>query len=449
MNPWFLTEGDVIPFTKKDDKVVKLPNVGAYPNFLTGVDDLQSRVKQGTLSNEMYKKLYTELLHRFMRRESAETPWFMVELAPDQMKASVQTSITNLDIKDQQSVEIIKQLYTVLNKTGLQGRVKAVFGKDEDIASGEQKLLDTVSDVFLKVAEQDPVQAKEFLEQFNKNPNAVNVQGILKNPGKIIAIQDIFTTPFAKKFGTLLSRISGTGYKQGNVGPGEIAMAVLSNQISLVAGEETGGDIRIGKNGYEVKGGGEKGKGGRLFDKGVVNFSNTKQYLGNDMKSAGNLSVDIASRIDPELQDFDRTDDPEDRKDPGPSRGKKGITSDPDIWVSKDENWWVGFFKANLTDWAKSYGVKGFLNMTIDDVAEGLVDNMGSTKFKDIWVRAHFLAYQQKTKHSGILLVGTDKIALLTDGQHLLDLKVVVGYGSIYNESVNQPRDITIQLGLA
>jgi hypothetical protein len=79
MQPWFIKEGDVIPFTKKDDKVVKLPNVGAYPNFLTGVDDLQSRVKQGTLSNEMYKKLYTELLHRFMRRESAETPWFLQE----------------------------------------------------------------------------------------------------------------------------------------------------------------------------------------------------------------------------------------------------------------------------------------------------------------------------------------------------------------------------------
>jgi hypothetical protein len=79
MQPWFIKEGDVIPFTKKDDKVVKLPNVGAYPNFLTGVADLQSRVKQGTLSNEMYKKLYTELLHRFMRRESAETPWFLQE----------------------------------------------------------------------------------------------------------------------------------------------------------------------------------------------------------------------------------------------------------------------------------------------------------------------------------------------------------------------------------
>ena len=60
MNPWFLTEGDVIPFTKKDDKVVKLPNVGAYPDFLTGVADLQSRVEQGELSDEMYKKKYTQ-----------------------------------------------------------------------------------------------------------------------------------------------------------------------------------------------------------------------------------------------------------------------------------------------------------------------------------------------------------------------------------------------------
>jgi len=79
MRPWFMKEGDVVPFPKKDDKVIKLPNVGSYPNFLAGVEDLQSRVKKGELSDEMYKRLYTELLHRFMRRESAETPWFIRE----------------------------------------------------------------------------------------------------------------------------------------------------------------------------------------------------------------------------------------------------------------------------------------------------------------------------------------------------------------------------------
>jgi hypothetical protein len=102
MNPWFLTEGDVIPFTKKDDKVVKLPNVGAYPDFLTGVADLQSRVEQGELSDEMYKKIYTELLHRFMRRESAETPWFIAEASRtpiDQLKAFVQTTVVDAGLK--------------------------------------------------------------------------------------------------------------------------------------------------------------------------------------------------------------------------------------------------------------------------------------------------------------------------------------------------------------
>ena len=81
MRPWFMKEGDVVPFPKKDDKVIKLPNVGSYPNFLAGVEDLQSHVKKGELSDEMYKRLYTELLHRFMRRESAETPWFINEAA--------------------------------------------------------------------------------------------------------------------------------------------------------------------------------------------------------------------------------------------------------------------------------------------------------------------------------------------------------------------------------
>jgi hypothetical protein len=67
MRPWFIREDNVVPFPNKDTTVLKLPNVGQYPDFLTGVSDLQARVKQGTLSDEMYKKLYTELLHRFMR----------------------------------------------------------------------------------------------------------------------------------------------------------------------------------------------------------------------------------------------------------------------------------------------------------------------------------------------------------------------------------------------
>ena len=129
-------------------------------------------------------------------------------------------------------------------------------------------------------------------------------------------------------------------------------------------------------------------------------------------------------------------------------KGKQGITSDPDIWVNKDIRWWLGFTRANLSDWARLYGVNEFLGTTIKEIAKALVGAMGTPRFKDIWVRIHFLAYQEKAKHAGILLVGPEKMVLLTDGKQLVDLNLVVGYGQVFGATVNQARDVTIQLGL-
>lgn len=82
MKPWFIKEDNVVPFPKKDKDVVRLPNINAYPDFLTGVQDLQAAMKRGDFSAETYKKLYQDLIHRFMRVESFETPWFLRE-APE------------------------------------------------------------------------------------------------------------------------------------------------------------------------------------------------------------------------------------------------------------------------------------------------------------------------------------------------------------------------------
>ena len=79
MKPWFIQEDNVIPFRKKDTSVVRLPNVNAYPDFLTGVQDLQNHLKQGDISSDIHKKLYQDLIHRFMKVESFETPWFLKE----------------------------------------------------------------------------------------------------------------------------------------------------------------------------------------------------------------------------------------------------------------------------------------------------------------------------------------------------------------------------------
>ena len=71
MKPWFekeLAEADIINFPKA--KVIRMPNVQEYPDFITGVSDLQAKQKDGTISQETYNKLYADLIHRFMKKES-------------------------------------------------------------------------------------------------------------------------------------------------------------------------------------------------------------------------------------------------------------------------------------------------------------------------------------------------------------------------------------------
>ena len=80
MEPWFEKEAEIIKFPEPEKKVISMPNVASYPDFITGVQDLQAKQKQGQINQDSYKKLYTDLIHRFMRKESA-SPWFME--APD------------------------------------------------------------------------------------------------------------------------------------------------------------------------------------------------------------------------------------------------------------------------------------------------------------------------------------------------------------------------------
>lgn len=78
MKPWFVKEGDVIDFPKKDKKVVQMPSVKNYNSFIDGVMDLHAKLKSGEINQTVYNKLYSDLIHKFsIKRESAETPWFM------------------------------------------------------------------------------------------------------------------------------------------------------------------------------------------------------------------------------------------------------------------------------------------------------------------------------------------------------------------------------------
>ena len=82
MKPWFEKEAKIIPFPKKPERqVIKMPSVSEYPDFITGVQDLQAREKKGQISKDTYDRLYADLIKRFMKKESFETPWFLMENA--------------------------------------------------------------------------------------------------------------------------------------------------------------------------------------------------------------------------------------------------------------------------------------------------------------------------------------------------------------------------------
>ena len=89
MKPWFEREAKVIKFPEPEKKVVQMPNVASYPDFITGVSDLKARMGKGEISQASHDKLYTDLIHRFMRKESFETPWFIREDATAQIDQTI------------------------------------------------------------------------------------------------------------------------------------------------------------------------------------------------------------------------------------------------------------------------------------------------------------------------------------------------------------------------
>ena len=91
MKPWFekeKQEADIIKFPEPERKVIKMPSVSEYPDFITGVLDLQARRDQGQIGQDSYDKLYQDLIHRFMKKESFERPWFLREQKVSKRKAN-------------------------------------------------------------------------------------------------------------------------------------------------------------------------------------------------------------------------------------------------------------------------------------------------------------------------------------------------------------------------
>ena len=244
MKPWFEKEADIIDFPAPKEKVIKMPSVAEYPDFITGVLDLQARRDKGQIGKDSYDKLYTDLIHRFMKKESFENPWFLRE-AP-----------TN---------ELLQMIKNKLNDPAL----------DEKVL---QKVLASVTEQIFN-AKPTTQDIEAFINAYPKG--LVNIQALLE-PGK----KDWSEIFVGYQPDNHMSRVVERLYKLKNqgIGPAEVCLSVLSPQIFHSGSRPGAGDIYVdGAGHFEIKA--SVAKPGRLFDgrKAKVDM-NTIQNVRDQLK---------------------------------------------------------------------------------------------------------------------------------------------------------------------
>jgi len=411
VEPWFqreFEEAEIIKFPEPVKNVVELPNVQSYPDFLTGVKDLHNRRDKGEISQDSHDKLYADLIQRFMRKESFETPWFLRELKADQLKIDVQKAIQSLNPDDPEHVNLLSRLYTTLNKTDYNTRVLQVFSKDKD--NQVQKTLDAIGNAFLDIDGSIP-EKNEFLDEYEKGTNFVNLEAIASNPGTVKSTADLFNGTIAKRLGTRLITVAGSGYSTGNVGQGEIALASLSRQIRLSTGGKDGGDLVIGKKPVEVK-----SNEARMFDKGDVDQTGIQTYLQQvrpDLVNA-NLTVEMAAEMDTA-----------DTRTTGERKGWPG---------EDDEEFWEGLFDVVLKTRYPN------VNITPKTFSERIGDGQ---QFTRAWLQVQFSEYRARAGHEALLLIGPKSFVYAKEGSHLA--QNIANYGYIYYPKTKEAREVAIQ----
>ena len=411
MKPWFekeILEGDVIKFPEPKEKVIQMPNIASYPDFLTGVKDLQNRLSDGQISQESYDKLYAELIQRFMKKESFENPWFLRELKADQLKIDVQKAIQSLNPEDPEHINLLSRLYTTLNKTDYNQRVLQVFSKDEDNAM--QKTLDAIGNAFLEIDGSIP-EKNQFLDEYEKGTNFVNLNAIAASPGTVKSTADLFNGTIAKRLGTRLITVAGSGYSTGNVGQGEIALASLSREIRLATGGKDGGDLLIKNTPIEVK-----SNKARMFDKGAVDQTGIKNFLQKvrpDLVNA-NLTVEMAAEMDTA-----------DTRTTGEKTGWPG---------GDEEQFWEGLFNVVLKTRYPD------VNLPASTFSDRIGDG---NQFTRAWLQVQFSQYRASAGHQGLLLIGPKSFVYAKEGLHLVEN--IAQYGYIYYPKTKEAREVAVQ----
>ena len=417
MKPWFEREAKVIKFPEPEKKVLDMPSVASYPDFMTGVSDLKARRAKGEISQDSHDKLYTDLIHRFMKKESFETPWFLRELAPDLAKKRVLAQLAKKGDDDPIFQKIYKDMIVGTPvQTRIEGYIMA--RKDRDAINNIAYLVKQMPSLTSKISELKLFLAKmkdpkhDFIEIKSLVPS-----GGMTAPAELI---NVVSDPMAKElFSRMEKDLVGAKLIKGDkgvsdAGPGEGALAILSPRITFAPDEapgEQGGDIRIKGAKIEVKGYNGVLRGSPIDQSGVVNFLKTQKGKFSLSEKGQTIRVNVMAK---------------------PKDGKS-IREDFDS---------EGFIDAVTQAW---FGA----------VDNNLKSALHTPNFVNAWYDANYNFYAKEAGHTGILFLSnkSGRFAFCKNGAQVLALAKGKGVkqdsGSVFGAKVMQnPRELGIRIGI-
>tara|TARA_B100001057_G_scaffold488607_1_gene573328 strand:+ start:20 stop:1270 length:1251 start_codon:yes stop_codon:yes gene_type:complete len=304
MKPWFLKDADIIQFPKRKADVVTLPNVNSYPDFISGVRDLQSKLKNKTISTDSYNKLYTDLITRFrLKNESAQTPWFLREYQTlDQAKKEIIAQVTALNPEDEetgkQSADLLDKIYSILNKNNTVNRLQTVVDKT---LGNEYKETDLVE--IAKTIAGAPIQYQDKLTFINnlQNDKCINHK-LLTAPGNH-SLDDLLLGSSIND--AVFRHLLNYGRGKQSKGAGEHALAIMSKKITI----QGKGDINVAGVPVELKvaittGGGRFGEiaPSRQDMLGIINgISQIREPINQYLQNQKSINVAEFTRVVNEL----------------------------------------------------------------------------------------------------------------------------------------------------
>lgn len=177
-------------------------------------------------------------------------------------------------VQQTDDTDILKKVLLALKSTDLDSKLKSVLKQDADAS----KMLDKLANLIVHV--EGTVDEKEkFANEYSKG--FINTSALLS--GKQQSFNDIVPDPFANRvFRLLATELSAHG-----VGPGELALAILSPNIKHSGRASGGGDLNIDGKAVEVKT--TVSKGGRWTDarKANLDMNSIKNELTKVLATTG------------------------------------------------------------------------------------------------------------------------------------------------------------------